>query len=176
MLDSRRRGRAGQPQQERGFSADGGTFIAVPSLYRKDTSIDRSRRPWAVAVHHLQSAQPGKIRREENALWSFAPHDLSVILSLVGSRLPESLQCTGEAWLTPGVADTTLTALKFDGGVRAHVFVSWLNPFKEQRLTVVGSRAMVVFDDTLPWAEKLKLYQQHSMAGWSSTFRGPCGR
>ncbi len=104
----------------------------------------------------------GKIRREENALWSFAPHDLSVILSLVGSRLPESLQCTGEAWLTPGVADTTLTALKFDGGVRAHVFVSWLNPFKEQRLTVVGSRAMVVFDDTLPWAEKLKLYQ-HSI-------------
>lgn len=104
----------------------------------------------------------GKIRREENALWSFAPHDLSVILSLVGGQVPESLQCTGEAWLTPGIADTTLTAMKFGGGVRAHVFVSWLNPFKEQKLTVVGSRAMAVFDDTLPWNEKLKLYR-HSI-------------
>lgn len=104
----------------------------------------------------------GKIRREENALWSFAPHDLSVILSLVGGQIPESLQCTGEAWLTPGIADTTLTAMKFGGGVRAHVFVSWLNPFKEQKLTVVGSRAMAVFDDTLPWNEKLMLYR-HSI-------------
>lgn len=105
----------------------------------------------------------GKIRREENALWSFAPHDLSVILSLVGNRLPESLQCTGESWLTQGVADATLTAMKFDGNVRAHVFVSWLYPFKEQKLTVIGSRAMVVFDDTLPWNQKLLMYR-HKIA------------
>jgi UDP-2-acetamido-3-amino-2,3-dideoxy-glucuronate N-acetyltransferase len=105
----------------------------------------------------------GKIRREENALWSFAPHDLSVILSLVGNRLPESLQCTGESWLTQGVADATLTAMKFDGSVRAHVFVSWLYPFKEQKLTVIGSRAMVVFDDTLPWNQKLLMYR-HKIA------------
>ncbi len=101
----------------------------------------------------------GKIRREENALWSFAPHDLSVILSLLGGQLPESLQCTGDSWLTSGVADTTLTSMKFDDSVSAHVFVSWLNPFKEQKLTVVGSRAMVVFDDTRAWDEKLVLYR-----------------
>lgn len=105
----------------------------------------------------------GKIRREENALWSFAPHDISVLLSLVGNQVPETVQCTGEAWLTPGVADTTLTAMKFQGGVRAHVFVSWLNPFKEQKLTVVGSQAMIVFDDTLEWDQKLILYR-HAIA------------
>ena len=105
----------------------------------------------------------GKIRREENALWSFAPHDLSVILSLVGDRLPVSLQCTGGGWLTPGVADTTLTSMRFDGEVLAHVFVSWLNPFKEQKLTVVGSHGMVVFDDTLDWDKKLVMYR-HQIA------------
>jgi UDP-2-acetamido-3-amino-2,3-dideoxy-glucuronate N-acetyltransferase len=103
----------------------------------------------------------GKIRHEENALWSFAPHDLSVILSLVGDRLPEQVRCVGESYLTRGVADTTLTMLRFASGVRAHVYVTWLNPFKEQKLTVIGSQGMAVFDDTKPWAEKLVLYRQY---------------
>jgi UDP-2-acetamido-3-amino-2,3-dideoxy-glucuronate N-acetyltransferase len=102
----------------------------------------------------------GKIRREENALWSFAPHDLSVILSLVGGELPNQVRCIGEAYLNQGVADVTLTTLSFPGGVNAHVHVSWINPFKEQKLTVVGSHAMLVFDDTLSWKEKLVLYRQ----------------
>ena len=102
----------------------------------------------------------GKIRREENALWSFAPHDISVILSLVGGELPDQVRCIGEAFLNSGVADVTLTAMRFPGGVNAHVHVSWINPFKEQKLTVVGSHAMLVFDDTLPWKEKLVLYRQ----------------
>ena len=102
----------------------------------------------------------GKIRREENALWSFAPHDISVILSLVGGELPNQVRCIGEAYLNQGVADVTLTTLRFPGGVNAHVHVSWINPFKEQKLTVVGSHAMLVFDDTLPWKEKLVLFRQ----------------
>jgi UDP-2-acetamido-3-amino-2,3-dideoxy-glucuronate N-acetyltransferase len=102
----------------------------------------------------------GKIRREENALWSFAPHDLSVILSLVGGELPNEVRCIGEAYLNQGVVDVTLTTLRFPGGVNAHVHVSWINPFKEQKLTVVGSHAMLVFDDTLPWKDKLVLYRQ----------------
>lgn len=102
----------------------------------------------------------GKIRREENALWSFAPHDLSVILSLAGNELPTRVQCTGAAYLNTGVPDTTLTVLSFANGIRAHVYVSWLNPFKEQKLTVVGSNAMAVFDDTRPWGEKLALHRQ----------------
>lgn len=103
----------------------------------------------------------GKIRREENALWSFAPHDISVILSLVGDQLPEQVRCQGESYLTKSVPDTTLTTMKFAGGVRAHVYVSWLNPFKEQKLTVVGSRGMAVFDDTKPWKEKLVVHRDY---------------
>ena len=103
----------------------------------------------------------GKIRKEENALWSFAPHDISVILSIAGKRLPEEVRCIGDSYLTDGVSDTTLTAMRFGGRLRAHIYVSWLNPFKEQKLTVVGSEGMVVFDDTRPWAEKLIVFRRY---------------
>lgn len=107
----------------------------------------------------------GKIRQEENALWSFAPHDISVLLSLVGGQMPAQVRCTGESYLTPRVADTTLTSFRFADGVRAHIYVSWLNPFKEQKLTVVGSQGMVVFDDTKPWKEKLVMHRDY--LNWS---------
>lgn len=97
----------------------------------------------------------GKIRTEENILWSFAPHDVSVILALLGEE-PVSVTCEGGEYLSRGVADETLSQLTFASGVRAHIFVSWLHPFKEQRLVVVGSEKMAVFDDTAP--EKLVLY------------------
>lgn len=115
-------------------------------------------------LHYITSNRLnlGKIRREENALWSFAPHDLSVILSLTGHQLPEQVRCVGGTYLTPGVADTTLTALRFHNGVRAHVYVSWLNPFKEQKLTVVGSHGMAVFDDTKPAGQKL-VFHRHPL-------------
>ena len=103
----------------------------------------------------------GSIRTEENALWSFAPHDISVILSLCGQRLPEQVRCTGAAYLSEGIADTTMTTMRFSGNVRAHIYVSWLHPFKEQKLVVIGSSGMVVFDDTKPWDEKLLLYRNH---------------
>jgi UDP-2-acetamido-3-amino-2,3-dideoxy-glucuronate N-acetyltransferase len=114
-------------------------------------------------MHYITSNRLnlGKIRREENALWSFAPHDISVILSLVGNQLPEQVRCTGEAYLNTGVPDTTLTSMRFAGAVRAHIYVSWLNPFKEQKLTVVGSHGMAVFDDTRPWPEKLVLHRHY---------------
>lgn len=115
------------------------------------------------SLHYITSNRLnlGKIRREENSLWSFAPHDLSVILSLAGASLPAQVRCTGGSYLTPGVADTTLTSLAFPQGLRAQVYVSWLNPFKEQKLTVVGARGMAVFDDTRPWVEKLALYRDY---------------
>jgi UDP-2-acetamido-3-amino-2,3-dideoxy-glucuronate N-acetyltransferase len=97
----------------------------------------------------------GKIRTEENILWSFAPHDISVILALLGEE-PSEVRCTGDSYLSQAVADVTLTDLAFPSGARAHIFVSWLHPFKEQRLVVVGSEKMAVFDDTA--ANKLVLY------------------
>ena len=98
----------------------------------------------------------GKVRREENILWSFAPHDVAVILRLMGS-LPLEVTASGGSYLQPNIADVTLTGLLFDNGVRAHLYVSWLHPFKEQRLVVVGSQKMASFDDV---AKKLVLYDQ----------------
>ena len=100
----------------------------------------------------------GKIRTEENALWSFAPHDVAVILRLMG-ELPIQVTCTGGSYVTPNLADVTVSCLLFSSGVRAHVFVSWLNPFKEQKLVVVGDRKMAVFNDVSP-DQKLTLYDQ----------------
>ncbi|NQV81111.1 MAG: oxidoreductase, partial [Alphaproteobacteria bacterium] len=99
----------------------------------------------------------GKVRREENILWSFAPHDLSMILSLVGA-LPETVSATGSYYLHRTIADVTTTQMSFPGGQSAHVFVSWLHPYKEQKLVVVGDQGMAVFDDGEPWDSKLSLY------------------
>ncbi|MEE4353896.1 MAG: Gfo/Idh/MocA family oxidoreductase [Desulfatiglans sp.] len=98
----------------------------------------------------------GKIRREENILWSFAPHDISVILALTG-EMPERVISSGANYLHQKVADVTLSNLSFPSGVKAHVFVSWLHPYKEQRLVVVGDRKMALFNDVEP-EDKLLLY------------------
>ena len=100
----------------------------------------------------------GKVRREENILWSFAPHDISMLLSLTGEE-PDEISGVGSFFLHSKVADVTTTHLSFPGGTRAHVFVSWLHPCKEQRLVVVGDAGMAVFDDTLEWEQKLQIYQ-----------------
>lgn len=97
----------------------------------------------------------GKIRAEENILWSFAPHDISVILMLL-EEMPETVYATGGSYLQHQIPDTTLTTMDFPSGVRAHIFVSWLHPFKEQKLVVVGDKKMAVFDDVSQ--EKLLLY------------------
>jgi UDP-2-acetamido-3-amino-2,3-dideoxy-glucuronate N-acetyltransferase len=97
----------------------------------------------------------GKIRTEENILWSFAPHDISVMLSLL-NEMPKTVNCNGSAYLNPNVVDVTLSHFDFPSGVQAHIFVSWLHPVKEQRLVVVGSEKMAVFDDTAE--DKLVLY------------------
>ena len=102
----------------------------------------------------------GKLRKEENILWSFAPHDISVILALVG-RPPVEVRAFGEAYLQERVYDTTVTSLAFSRKLKAHTFVSWLHPFKEQKLVVVGSRNMAVFNDLDE--EKLWLYP-HTIA------------
>lgn len=98
----------------------------------------------------------GKIRREENILWSFAPHDLSVILGLL-NEIPDGVQAHGGNYLHQRIADVTISLLSFPSGVKAHIFVSWLHPFKEQKLIVVGDRKMAVFDD-MEKKDKLLLY------------------
>ena len=98
----------------------------------------------------------GKLRTEENILWSFAPHDISAILFLL-DELPATVSSRGGSYLNPPLLDTTLTSCEFKSGVHAHIFVSWLHPFKEQKFTIVGDKQMAVLDDTES-ERKLVLY------------------
>ena len=88
----------------------------------------------------------GKLRTEENILWSFAPHDISAILYLL-EEMPVGVTATGGSYINPQIYDTTLAACEFQSGVKAHLFVSWLHPFKEQRMVIVGEQKTAVFDD-----------------------------
>lgn len=100
----------------------------------------------------------GKVRKEENILWSFAPHDISVLNYLLNGP-PDEVEASGEVILQPGIHDVTLTVMKWQNGIMAHIYVSWLHPFKEHRFVVVGDKAMLVFDDTKE-SEKLLLYDR----------------
>lgn len=113
---------------------------------------------------YAQRASLGRIRREENALWSFAPHDISMILALTNA-MPKRVIAAGGHYLSSNVADTTLSHLTFADGVQAHVFVSWLHPYKDHRLVVVGERAMAVFNDAAEGPDKLQLFPH--TAEWS---------
>lgn len=107
---------------------------------------------------YSQRTNLGKVRPDENALWSFAPHDLAVILDLVGAD-PIDVSARGEAFLQPGIHDVVFLYMRFPGGHLGHVHVSWLDPHKVRRFTVVGSQKMAVLDDQEP-TEKLRIYDK----------------
>ncbi len=99
----------------------------------------------------------GKFRTEENILWSFAPHDISIILLLL-NEMPQEVSAHGGSYLHQDIADVTVTTMSFGSGVRAHIFVSWLHPYKEQKLVIIGDKKMAVFDDVNS-KNKLLLYE-----------------
>ncbi len=107
---------------------------------------------------YSQRVNLGKVRRDENALWSFAPHDLSVILHLL-EREPLDVAARGSAFLQGAVEDVVFLHVRFPGGKMAHVHVSWLDPHKLRKFTVVGSQKMVVFDD-MEASEKIRVYDK----------------
>ena len=88
----------------------------------------------------------GKLRSDENALWSLGAHDVSVVLRLVGEE-PSEAHAFGASYMRPGIEDVVFCFLRFPGGLVAHLHLSWLDPHKERRFTVVGSRRMATFDD-----------------------------
>ncbi len=100
----------------------------------------------------------GKVRIEEDVIWSFAPHDISMILSLTGQS-PELVRTESVNILSSNITDKATIHMEFQSGLKAHISVSWLHPFKEQKLVVIGKSAMLVFDDTKPWEQKLALYR-----------------
>ena len=107
---------------------------------------------------YCQRVNLGKVRKDENALWSFAPHDLSVILHLLDME-PLDVVARGSAFLQKGIEDVVFVDLRFPGGKLAHVHVSWLDPHKLRKFTVVGTQKMVVFDD-MEASEKIKIYDK----------------
>ena len=100
----------------------------------------------------------GTVRTEENILWSFAPHDVSIFEMLTGA-MPEEVVSRGAAFLQPGIHDSTMTVLTYPGNVIGHIFVSWLHPFKEHRLVVIGSRGMLSYEDSSE-AKELLFYEK----------------
>jgi predicted dehydrogenase len=89
----------------------------------------------------------GKLRADENALWSLGAHDVSVLLHLAGGEEPSECQASGESYMRDGVEDVVFCYLRFPSGLAAHLHLSWLDPHKERRFTVVGSKKMATFDD-----------------------------
>ena len=103
----------------------------------------------------------GKVRREENVLWSFAPHDVSMVLALAGGQTPSFVDATGACQTHETIADFANVQMKFPNGLAAHITVSWINPFKEHKLVVIGDKGMLVFDDSEDWASKVGYYAHH---------------
>ena len=103
----------------------------------------------------------GKVRAEEDVVWSFAPHDISMILSLSGQNV-KTVRCEASDVLQAGICDIASLHICFEDGLKGHVLCSWMHPYKEQKLVVMGKTAMAVFDDTQPWNKKLAIYQ-HGM-------------
>jgi predicted dehydrogenase len=107
---------------------------------------------------HAQRVNLGRIRTDEGALWSLAPHDVSVAAHLFGAW-PESVSAQGAAFVQPRLEDVVFLTLRFPRGRLAHVHLSWLDPLKVRRMTLVGSRRMAVFDDMEP-AEKVRVHDK----------------
>jgi predicted dehydrogenase len=111
-------------------------------------------------IHYIYSKRVnlGQVKKDENSLWSLAPHDISVMLYLLG-QFPEEVSATGQAFISQSVQDVVFFSLKFPDGPMGHGHASWLDPGKMRQFTIVGSRQMAVFDDMEP-VEKLRLYDK----------------
>jgi predicted dehydrogenase len=108
---------------------------------------------------YSQRLNLGKLRKDENALWSLAPHDISVILYLLGDKEPIEVAARGESYIQSGIEDVVFCSLHFDNRVMAHIHISWLDPHKIRKLTIVGSKKMAVFDD-MQSSEKVRIFDK----------------
>jgi UDP-2-acetamido-3-amino-2,3-dideoxy-glucuronate N-acetyltransferase len=145
------------------LARDRGLILMVGHLLRYHpivvALVEQARSGRLGTIKHVYSRRfgLGKIRTEEDVIWSFAPHDISIILALLGET-PTYVSGEATSIVTEGIADIANIHLGFPSGVTARISVSWLNPTKEQRTVIIGSEAHAVFDDTLPWEQKLQIY------------------
>lgn len=135
-----------------------GHLMLFHPVFKRVAQIARSGDLGEVYYIYAQRVNLGRLRTDESALWSLGPHDLSMIFSLVDAPLA-SVAARGHAYLRPGTEDVVFVNLGFRNGVMANVQLSWLDPHKTRSLTVVGSRKMLVFDDTHP-TEKLRIHDK----------------
>jgi len=144
---------------QRGLRLMVGHLLQYHPIYVKLRELVRAGELGKLAYVYSNRLSLGKFRREENVLWSFAPHDISMVLGLFDAE-PLHVSAQGNASFTPGVADMVTMQMHFPGGGSGHVLTSWMHPFKEQRLVVIGEKAMAVFEDSEPdWNAKLKIYR-----------------
>ena len=133
-------------------AADAGRILMVGHLLEYHPGVEKLKEIVDAGdlgeVHYLYSHRLnlGKIRSDENALWSLGAHDVSVLLRLAGEE-PSAAEAFGESYMRPGVEDVVFCYLRFPSGLAAHLHLSWLDPHKERRFTVVGSKRMATFDD-----------------------------
>lgn len=136
-----------------------GHLLQYHPIFRKMREMVRSGAIGELSYVYSNRMSLGKFRIEENVLWSFAPHDVSMILSLVDADCID-VTAQGAAIVTPGIEDWALLQMRFANGLKGHVQTSWLHPFKEQRLVAIGNEGMLVFEDSAPeWENKLRLYR-----------------
>jgi predicted dehydrogenase len=111
-------------------------------------------------IHYIYSNRLnlGKLRADENALWSLGAHDISVVLHLAGEE-PHEVEARGESYMRPGIEDVVFGFLRFPSGLAAHLHLSWLDPHKERRFTIVGGRRMATFDD-MDLERKITVYDK----------------
>jgi predicted dehydrogenase len=112
-------------------------------------------------IHYIYSNRVnlGKLRADENALWSLGAHDVSVVLRLAGDEEPSEISAKGECYMRQGIEDVVFCYLRFPSGLAAHLHLSWLDPHKDRRFTVVGSKKMATFDD-MEIERKLSVYDK----------------
>lgn len=146
-------------------AAERGRVLMVGHLLKYHAGVRRMRELVGAGelgrVYYLYSQRLnlGQVRSDENALWSLAPHDVSIALYVFGEARPVAAACQGGSYLQKGIEDVCFGEIFFDGGEVAALHVSWLDPHKTRRFTVVGSRKMATFDDMEP-AEKLRVYDK----------------
>jgi predicted dehydrogenase len=135
----------------------GHLMLFHPAVEKLKSMIDKGELGRIYYIYALR-VNLGRVRQDENALWSLAPHDVSMIEYLLSDE-PESVSARGGIYLQSRIEDVVFVNLRFRSGVSAQIQVSWLDPRKERRLTIVGSQKMVEFDDVHP-VEKLRVYDK----------------
>jgi predicted dehydrogenase len=137
-----------------------GHLLEYHPVVRKLKSMIQSGEMGEVYYIYTQRVNLGRIRGDENALWSFAPHDISQILYILEME-PIDVSVRGQSFIQDGIEDVVFLSLYFENRIMAHIHLSWLDPHKVRKTTVVGANKMVVFDDTEA-TEKLRVYNNHA--------------